>query len=263
MTALRTSLESLVRRGGELALRRQREWQETEPDADRAELKDDGTEVTAADREVQDLLVSGLADLFPHDAIRGEEGAAVTGTSGATWYVDPIDGTSSFIEGLAHWGPTVCRITDGRLDAGIFYQPRVDDMWYAEKGAGGWRNAVRLRCGAATRRERNQVLCGPSRLHRTGPIPWTGKIRVLGSSAAHLALVAAGGAAVTVIPEWSMWDVGCGVLLVEEAGRVVCDMRGSRVDVAAVHEGTPLVAGAPEAVDRLITAWWAERGQST
>src|SRR5690242_4899180 len=102
--SFRPTLERLLRSAGEVALGHFRTV--------RPEDKADGSEVTRADREVEDLLVEGLSSAFPGDAIESEEGSHVSGGE-ATWYVDPIDGTSSFLEGLAHWGPTVCRIADG------------------------------------------------------------------------------------------------------------------------------------------------------
>ena len=54
-----------------------------------AQLKSDGTHVTEADRRSEEILVEGLARLFPRDAITGEEGTKIEGGEG-TWFVDPI-----------------------------------------------------------------------------------------------------------------------------------------------------------------------------
>nr|MBA2321741.1 inositol monophosphatase [Deltaproteobacteria bacterium] len=216
-------LEPLLRAAGELAMRY---FRRTEP-----EQKPDGSQVTAADRAVETMLVEALARAFPGVAIRSEEGGGRPGENGC-WHVDPIDGTSSFVEGLAHWGPTVCLERDGRIVAGAFWQPRLGEFWYAERGVGAWHGDIRLRAREPVLPDWDQALLLPSRFHLAGPIPWPGKVRALGSSAAHLALVAQGGAVATIIPQWSMWDVGCGALLIEEAGWSVLDARGDRVDVA-------------------------------
>jgi myo-inositol-1(or 4)-monophosphatase len=246
----RPVLEPLLRAAGELAMGYFRRVV--------AEAKADGSAVTRADREVEDLLVSGLSRLFPDCAVRSEEGGGAEGTAG-TWHVDPIDGTSSFVEGLAHWGPTVCLVRGGELVVGAFWQPRLDEFWFAEKGGGSWRGATRLVAREPVAPEREQALCAPSRFHRVGPVPWPGKVRALGSSAAHLALVASGAAAAAVVPTWSLWDVGCGALLLEEAGYPVLDARGEPVSVARCPPGLPLVTGAPNAVRHLFRDGWAER----
>ncbi|MBT3218427.1 MAG: inositol monophosphatase [Proteobacteria bacterium] len=214
-----------------------------------ADLKDDGTQITVADKEVEEVLLSGLTRAFPQAGIKGEEGAAVSGNDG-TWYVDPIDGTSSFVEGLAHWGPTVCLIQEGRLEAGALWLPRLKEFWYARRGQGAWRNDQRLCPPHISEIGHHHSLYVPSRFHERPPLTWPGKIRGLGSSATHLAMVASGGAAATIVWRWEPWDVGCGMLLVREAGRVVGEVNG-RPFHPIEHRGLPIVAGAPTALHYL------------
>lgn len=216
-----------------------------------ATLKADGTQVTVADKEVEEVLLTGLMRAFPKTGIIGEEGAAVTGSDG-TWYVDPIDGTSSFVEGLAHWGPTICMIRDGRLEVGALWLPRLNEFWYARRGHGAWRNDQRLCPPNISEISRHHSLYVPSRFHEKPPISWPGKIRGLGSSATHLAMVASGGAAATVVWRWEPWDVGCGILLVREAHRCVREVNGQSFDPIQ-HRGLPVVAGAPTALHYLTT----------
>lgn len=223
----------------------------------RAEHKVDGSPVTEADRAVEEVLVEGLTRAFPDDAVVGEEGARAAGRpGGGTWHVDPIDGTSSYLLGLAYWGPTVCRVVDGRLDIGAFWVPRLEEFWFAEAGGGAWLDGRRLPAldGGAVRPD--SVLYAPSRFHRAGPVPWPGKVRALGSSAAHLALVAGGRGALAVVPRWSLWDVGCGALLIREVAGVISSASGTPVDVSG-RQGLPLLAGAPTAVRALTTDGWA------
>lgn len=215
-----------------------------------AERKPDGSQVTEADRAAEGVLVEGLARLFPGTAIAGEEGTVVAG-SGGTWYVDPLDGTSAYLEGLGHWGPTVCLVDGDALRLGAFWLPRLREWWFAERGQGAWRDDVRLHPADPGPPQRLHSLYLPSRHHRVGPLPWPGKVRALGSSAAHLAQVAGGGAVATLIPTWAMWDVGCGVLLVEEAGRKVVDRTGAPFDPVA-RPNQLFLAGAPHALDALV-----------
>lgn len=221
----------------------------------RAMAKSDGTQVTAADTEVEEVLVAALRRAFPEDGVVCEEGTVVEGGP-STWYVDPIDGTSAYVEGLAHWGPTLARVTDGVIEVGALYLPRLNELWYARRGGGAWRNGTRLAPGDPGSAGRHHAMLAPSRFHRSSPIPWPGKVRALGSTAAHLALVGAGSALVTIIPEWQVWDVAFGVLLVEEAGRRVCDAHGDPVDVTSCRPGLPILAGASTALDGLVRSGW-------
>lgn len=222
------------------------------------ELKPDGTPVTDADRAVEERIVNALAAEFPGDSVRSEEGHVVVGRPDApVWYVDPIDGTGAFLSRLAYWGPTLCRTVDGALQVGAFYVPRLRELWYAERGGGAFRDDVRLQARSVDAVLRNDVLFAPSRFHRRQPVPWPGKVRALGSSAAHLAHVAAGGGLCTVVPKWALWDVGCGALLIREVGHVIWDASGEVVEPERVQPGLPILAGAPTALRTLTGDGWA------
>lgn len=212
--------------------------------------KADGTQVTDADRAAEEVIVEGLVRACPGMAILGEEGAKVEGSDGA-WYVDPIDGTSAFVEGLAYWGPTVCLVRDGRLEVGAFHLPRIGETWYAARGVGAFRDDKRLHPPEPEIIGRNDSLYLPSRFHVRMPIPWPGKVRALGSTAAHLAHVASGGAIATIVARWALWDIGCGWLLVKEAGRAAVDLTGAPFDPME-HADQPFAAGARVALDQLL-----------
>jgi myo-inositol-1(or 4)-monophosphatase len=203
-----------------------------------ARHKDDGSRVTDADLASEAILLEAIRRHFPDDGIHSEEaGHAVRGTSGATWYVDPLDGTDAYVEGLAHWGPTIGRVVDGRVEQGALYLPRLGEFWFAAQGAGAWLGDRRLAPVDPPEGDRNAVLYLPSRAHQIGPLPWPGKVRALGSTAVHLALVASGAAAGTVVTRWSPWDVAAGILLVQETGRQLLRLDGVR---AAPDRSVPM-----------------------
>ncbi len=248
--ALRDELGALLADAGAVALRHFRKVA--------TEWKADGSPVTEADREVEELVVERLSRMFPGDAVRSEEGHRVEGRPGApTWFVDPIDGTGGYVAGLTDWGPTLCRVVDGQLAVGAFYTPRLRELWYAEAGGGAWRDAERLAPVVEREVRSDDLLFVPSRFHRRGPVPWRGKVRALGSSAAHLCHVAAGAGLATIIPKWNLWDVGAGTLLLREVGMVVWGADGRPLVPEQVTEGLPLVAGAPNALRMLFADGWA------
>jgi len=159
--------------------------------------------------------------------------------------------TIAFLEQLAHWGPTVCLVRGGVLELGALYLPRLGEFWYARRGQGAWRDGVRLHVERVPQIERYHSMCVPSRFHLAMPIAWPGKVRALGSSAVHLAQVACGGSIAAVIPRWSLWDVGCGLLLVEESGGVITDLAAQPLDPFR-HPGAPILAGDPIAIRHLV-----------
>src|SRR6516225_6082019 len=72
--------------------------------------------VSKADREVETLIRRRFAEAFPTDGMLGEEQGGATAK--ALWVVDPIDGTTNFLHGLAHWGVSISFVLDGRNELG-------------------------------------------------------------------------------------------------------------------------------------------------
>ena len=56
--------------------------------------------VSIADRNVETLIRDKIAAAFPDDGVLGEEHGLLDGTSGFTWVLDPIDGTTPFVNGM-------------------------------------------------------------------------------------------------------------------------------------------------------------------
>ncbi|MCB9760816.1 MAG: inositol monophosphatase family protein [Alphaproteobacteria bacterium] len=217
--------------------------------------KADETRVTDADHAAERLLVAGLHQRFADDSVVGEEGASVR-AGPRTWFVDPIDGTHAYLEGLAHWGPTVGRVApsaDGhRPEIGAAYFPRLGEFWFAAQGQGAWRDGQRLPPLQPAALDRHDVLYLPSRFHRWFEVDWPGKVRSLGSTAAHLCLVASGGAVATfVMAGWGTWDVAGGLCLLEEVGGTALTLTGERLD-PVVDRSVPFVAGHPDVASALL-----------
>lgn len=211
--------------------------------------KADGSIVTDADKACEDYIVEALSRIFPEDGIVSEEGALKTG-KGRTWYVDPIDGTSSFVDGLAHWGPTLGLAEAQEFIVGAFWQPRIEEFWFSQATLGAFRNDRRIIRTETPLPGPNSPLYGPSGLHRLQPIPWPGKLRALGATAAHLALVACTPGSVAFVPRWQMWDIVNGILMVELSGGVITDLGGQPWH--PLRDGhKPFLAGSQHAIQHL------------
>ncbi|MEC7241804.1 MAG: inositol monophosphatase family protein [Myxococcota bacterium] len=235
-----TGLEQLMRQAGDLSLAH---FGSVKP-----ETKQDSSLVTEADRLAEDVLVAGLHRLFPSDAIVSEEGGRVQGNSGRCWYVDPIDGTAAFVEGLAHWGPVVgCMDESGPVE-GAVYMPRTGDFFWAQRGQGAWLNGRRLPVISSEAPTYQSVIYVPSRFHRYVQFDFQGKLRSLGGTAAHLALVASGSAVGAIVPAgWKLWDVVGPFCLLSEVGATALGMQDSELDLRN-HPSQAFAVGHPSLV---------------
>ncbi|MET0461089.1 MAG: inositol monophosphatase family protein, partial [Ilumatobacteraceae bacterium] len=92
--------------------------------------------VTVHDRAAEAAIVAGLTAARPDDAIVGEEGARVAGTSGVAWHVDPIDGTTNFVYDLPLWSTSVAAADEEGMLVGAVYAPVLGELFAAGRGRG-------------------------------------------------------------------------------------------------------------------------------
>lgn len=102
------------------------------------ETKPDRSPVTRADKESEQILRAYLAQHFPQDTVVGEEFGSQHGTSDYRWYLDPIDGTHSFIRGVPLFGVMMGLEHKDEAAAGIIVFPALNEIVYAAKGLGAW-----------------------------------------------------------------------------------------------------------------------------
>ena len=99
------------------------------------DTKADHSPVTIADREAELEIRTRLQRAFPDDGFVGEEFGASAGTSGRTWFIDPIDGTKSFVAGVPLYGVLLgLQDAAGTSLVGVVYLPALDDMVFAGRG---------------------------------------------------------------------------------------------------------------------------------
>lgn len=128
---LRTIAEQLARAAGDMALKGRKSGDVT------ATTKSSPTDmVTQYDKASEEMVTAGLRDRRPHDAIVGEEGANREGTSGITWHIDPIDGTSNFYFDLPMWAVSIGAVDENGPIAGAVYVPALGEMFTASRGEG-------------------------------------------------------------------------------------------------------------------------------
>jgi fructose-1,6-bisphosphatase/inositol monophosphatase family enzyme len=108
------------------------------------DAKGDGSPVTILDVKVELAIKERLRAEFPQIGFRGEETDDIAGTEDATWIVDPIDGTSSFVHGLPYCTNMAGLVVGGETVAAVIYQFPTDDLYTAVRGEGSYKNGRRI-----------------------------------------------------------------------------------------------------------------------
>src|SRR5437660_2181896 len=101
---------------------------------------DEMEEVTAADREANDLIVERLAAEFPDDGILAEESKDTERRleKDRVWLIDPMDGTKNFVQRDGDFAVQIGLAINGESVAGVVYQPVRDVLYRAARGDGSW-----------------------------------------------------------------------------------------------------------------------------
>lgn len=124
--------------------------------------------VTEADTKIQEVIMAELLEKFPEDGIVSEELAQPhPGTSGRTWYIDPLDGTRNFASGVPVFGTLVGLATSDRVLSAMNYLPISDELYVAHAGMGAFKNGLRVVCSAETDFARSYG-CGPVKIGGSG-----------------------------------------------------------------------------------------------
>lgn len=97
--------------------------------------------VSEADREVELLIRANLTKHFPEDGLIGEEFPnKVPGNSPYSWIIDPIDGTANYVRGISTWAVVLACVDEEATQIGVVYDPVLQEMFYACKGFGSFKN---------------------------------------------------------------------------------------------------------------------------
>ncbi len=107
--------------------------------------------VTVADREAETRLTEALAAAYPEALVLGEEAVAIDPAAMSrfrhaehAFTVDPVDGTRQFVKGSPDHAMMLAEVRRGEVVRSWIWQPRHRRAYVAERGAGAWRDGVRL-----------------------------------------------------------------------------------------------------------------------
>lgn len=198
------------------------------PTAEQIDTKSSAADwVTATDLDVERIVRDEIAERFPGHRIVGEE----FGTSGAddapaTWYVDPVDGTTNYVHALPLSSFSICVADEAGAGAGLVADPYRREVLSAVRGRGALRNGEPTRCSQAT-----TLMGGIVLTEYSAQSLWGGMtvlmdalsaagcvMRILGSNALSVSAVAAGRSVATVIGRFGSGDCLAGALIAAESG---------------------------------------------
>jgi len=191
--------------------------------------------VTEMDKASEGLLVSALRASFPDAAVIAEEGSKIAGTGG-TFIVDPLDGTTNYAHGHPQWCVSIGYERDGKVRAGVVFDPLRDELFAASEGDGAFLNGRPIRVSKVAtlndalvatgfpydRREKADYYMA---FYKAAVVATQG-VRRAGAAALDMAWVASGRHDAYFEQGVAAWDVAAGEILVREAGGTVTDYAG-------------------------------------
>ena len=193
--------------------------------------------VTVADQRTDRMLMEILSKARPDFGFLTEEHGTQAGRDETRrWIIDPIDGTTNFLHGIPYFAISIALEEQGKISAGIVYQPVADEMFWAERGIGAYLNDRRIR--VSSREALDEALVATGIPHLGQPrlelalrtvaeiAPKVAGIRRFGAAALDLAYVAAGRYDAYWERDLNIWDLAAGVILVREAGGLVATPEG-------------------------------------
>ena len=189
--------------------------------------------VSEADERAERAIVATIRTRRPSDALVAEEGSSARGSSGVSWFVDPLDGTINYLYGIPHWSVSICCADTAGPLAGVVFDPLRDELFSAARGGGA--HLADRRLAVTDKRDLASALIATGFGYGAAERVTQGRliakvlgdvrdVRRFGSAALDLSWVAAG--------RWDgyfeavdkPWDWMAGAMIVREAGGRVTEL---------------------------------------
>lgn len=225
-----------------------------------AERKSDASPVTLADRAAEEAMRAILKAEMPTDTVIGEEMGSTPGTSGRSWVLDPIDGTTGFLAGRPLFGTLIALVIEGFPVLGVIDQPILGERWLGVLGRPTTLNGKPVRTRA----------CGQlsdAALATTGPHYFDDqdgahfmalaaqtdhKRMVMGGDCYNYAMLAIGQIDVVCEAGLKLHDWAALVPVVEGAGGTMADWNGDPLHAGS--DGHAIALGDPARMDDVVEA---------
>ena len=195
--------------------------------------KGPGDFVSSADKRTEKIIIDELLKAHSDYGVLSEEAGIINKKNETNrWIIDPIDGTSNFLNGISHFAISIGYEEDKKLKNGLIYNPIKNELFFAETGSGAFLNNSRIRVSKKKNLKHSLIGTGGPKsdskfkdmifqefleVSKNVDIP----IRKYGSASLDLASVACGRFDGFWQRELSIWDIAAGIIIVKEAGGFV------------------------------------------
>ncbi len=192
--------------------------------------KGPGDFVSSADKRTEKIIIEELLKAHPDYGILSEEAGKINEKNKTNrWIIDPIDGTSNFLNGIPQFAISIGYEENNEIKNGLIYDPIKNELFFAEIGSGAFLNNSRIRVSKkkdlknsligtggprSSSKYKNEIFLEFLKISKNVEIP----LRKFGSASLDLASVACGRFDGFWQRELSYWDIAAGIVIVKEAG---------------------------------------------
>ena len=215
--------------------------------------------VTKYDVAVQEFLFTELGKAFPDAEFVGEEGDNNLSSKALRFIIDPIDGTTNFMQDYRCSCISVALCKENDLIAGVVYNPYSNEIFSAEKGKGAYLNGNKIEVSDRPLSD-GLALFGTSPYHPENTdetfallrkvFDFSRDIRRSGSAAYDICMVACGRCEIFFEKALQPWDVAAGTLILKEAGGVAFNYEGNEINFSTPND---VVFANPKAYEEFVT----------
>lgn len=215
--------------------------------------------VTKYDVAVQEFLFKELGKAFPDAQFIGEEGENDFSTDGLRFIIDPIDGTTNFMQDYRCSCISVALCNGNDVVAGVVYNPYTNELFSAEKGKGAYLNGDRISVSERPLSD-GLALFGTAPYHPENTdetfsllrkvFDFSRDIRRSGSAAYDICMIACGRCEVFFEKSLQPWDIAAGTLILKEAGGIALNYQGRDISFSTPND---VVFANPKAYKEFIT----------
>jgi myo-inositol-1(or 4)-monophosphatase len=201
--------------------------------------------VTKYDVAVQEFLFNKLGEAFPEAGFVGEEGENNFESNALRFIIDPIDGTTNFMQDYRCSCISVGLCKENDVIVGVVYNPYTDEIFSAEKGNGAYLNGNRIKVSERPLSD-GLALFGTSPYHPENTdetfsllrkvFDFSRDIRRSGSAAYDICMIACGRCEVYFEKSLQPWDIAAGTLILKEAGGIALNYQGREINFSTPND---------------------------
>ena len=195
--------------------------------------KGPGDFVTSADKRTEKIIIEELQKAHPDYGIITEESGIInTANTNNRWIIDPIDGTTNFLNGIPQFAISIGYEEENEIKCGVIFDPIKNEMFCAEKGNGAYLNNSRIRVSNKKKLKDSLLVTGGPRqsskikeeifsefINVSNSV--LSPVRKFGSAALDVAYVACGRFDGYWQRELNYWDIAAGLVILKESGGLV------------------------------------------